>query len=464
MTDPLTIQPAPDALNNGESVYRKGEFFRKQLNFDNGSNPFWEQVTVSATGETSIQGSHSLEQTPEHFAYDDDGNLSSDGRWNYTWDAENRLVSMDPSTTTGPREAITMEYDWKGRRVKKRTVVDLPAPSTDLTIEIKFLYDGWNPIAELNSDNSVLRTYIWGLDLSGSPQGAGGVGGLLEVVYHGSETTNYFVAFDGNGNVAALVNASDGGTSAAYEYGPFGELLRATGPMAKANPLRFSTKYHDDETDLLYYGYRCYNAESGRWISRDPIGERGGCNLSVFTSNDPANAIDRLGKQCCLITVSRGPNSVMGHSILACDNGTYISKSTEGELNPQWRSPAEDYSQDPDIGFPGSTFTTNCIPCADEDKVTRWFVSHQNDQWTYSDNCATAALDAIEAGLPQPQAKPVCCHANQYARNLLRELSNGITPAFPTPTYVHDRVDDFNSRNTNCNKWKCTDHTNNGHS
>jgi hypothetical protein len=34
----------------------------------------------------------------------------------------------------------------------------------------------------------------------------------------------------------------------AYQYGPFGELLRATGPMAKANPFRFSTKYQDDET------------------------------------------------------------------------------------------------------------------------------------------------------------------------------------------------------------------------
>ena len=38
-----------------------------------------------------------------------------------------------------------------------------------------------------------------------------------------------------------------------FEYGPFGEVLRATGPLAKANPFRFSTKYQDDETDLLYY-------------------------------------------------------------------------------------------------------------------------------------------------------------------------------------------------------------------
>ena len=52
--------------------------------------------------------------------------------------------------------------------------------------------------------------------------------------------------------------------------GPFGEVLRATGPMAKANPFRFSTKYQDDETDLLYYGYRYYSASTGRWMSSGP--------------------------------------------------------------------------------------------------------------------------------------------------------------------------------------------------
>jgi len=35
-------------------------------------------------------------------------------------------------------------------------------------------------IAELRaSDNALVRTYVWGLDLSGTDQGAGGVGGLL---------------------------------------------------------------------------------------------------------------------------------------------------------------------------------------------------------------------------------------------------------------------------------------------
>jgi RHS repeat-associated protein len=119
------------------------------------------------------------------------------------------------------------------------------------------------------------------------------VGGLLEVVYKDAQTTNCFVAFDGNGNVAALTDGGSTNILAQYEYGPFGEVIRATGPMAKANPFRFSTKYQDDETDLLYYGYRYYNASTGRWLSRDPIFEAGGPNLYAFVAN--GMGIDALG-------------------------------------------------------------------------------------------------------------------------------------------------------------------------
>jgi len=77
--------------------------------------------------------------------------------------------------------------------------------------------------------------------------------------------------------------------------GPFGEVIRATGPMAKLNPLRFSTKYQDDETDFLYYGYRYYNASAGKWLSRDPIGEQGGQNLYRFVANNPLSRVDAQG-------------------------------------------------------------------------------------------------------------------------------------------------------------------------
>jgi RHS repeat-associated protein len=57
--------------------------------------------------------------------------------------------------------------------------------------------------------------------------------------------------------------------------------------MAKANPFRFSTKYQDDETGLLYYGYRYYDPGTGRWPNRDPIGQWGGDNLYGFVGNAP---------------------------------------------------------------------------------------------------------------------------------------------------------------------------------
>lgn len=32
-------------------------------------------------------------------------------------------------------------------------------------------------------------------------------------------------------------------------------------------------KCYDDETDMVYYGYRYYNPSGGRWLSRDPVSE-----------------------------------------------------------------------------------------------------------------------------------------------------------------------------------------------
>jgi RHS repeat-associated protein len=62
---------------------------------------------------------------------------------------------------------------------------------------------------------------------------------------------------------------ADGPVVAQYDQGPFGELLRASGPLARENPFRFSTKYQDDETDLICFGPPCYPASLGRWLSRD---------------------------------------------------------------------------------------------------------------------------------------------------------------------------------------------------
>jgi RHS repeat-associated protein len=275
---------------NGQTAFHKGEYFWGTVNANNTASPVWLTATA-ASGGSSTTGNVFMPQTPEQFSYDADGNLTNDGRWSYTWDAENRLVAMTNNTGVGPLYGLTFAYDAKGRRIQKSITTDGVSFTTQ-----SFLYDGWNLVGTLNSSFSLLNSFMWGSDLSGSPQGAGGVGGLLEVSeVSNSQITNCFAAYDGNGNLAALINAADGTSVANYEYGPFGEVVRTTGPMAKANPIRFSTKYDDDESDLLYYGYRYYKASTGTWFSRDPIEESGGNNLYGFVTNNPVQYADVLG-------------------------------------------------------------------------------------------------------------------------------------------------------------------------
>jgi RHS repeat-associated protein len=278
----------------GLAAYRKGEYFHKELSVSNSSSALWTNIVVAATGQTSTTGNVFLAKAPEMFKYDLDGNLTSDGRWTNTWDAENRLVNMTSlsNAPSGSKLKLDFAYDAQGRRIQK--IVSTNNGSAYIgQYTNKFVYDGWNLIAVLNPSSVLVSSYVWGSDLSGSSQGAGGVGGLVEVVSYGVATN--FVAYDGNGNVAALVKASDGTVTANYEYGPFGEVIRATGPMAKANPFRFSTKYQDDESDLLYYGYRFYNQSQGRWLSRDPIQENESPSIYSLLNNDSVDHVDWLG-------------------------------------------------------------------------------------------------------------------------------------------------------------------------
>ena|GEM_PF-791866 len=284
---------------------RKGEYFHHALALTNIQAQYPTVEAKSLYGATqATNGEVYVAATPEVFTYDLDGNLTSDGRWAYTWDGENRLIEMkrEAASPAGARQRLVFEYDYQGRRIRKQfyTYSGGWVEQRDTIC----LYEGWNVMAELdaNASNARLRTYVWGNDLSGSRQGAGGVSGLLwvnnyQATFDGENLPSgvQFVACDGNGNVMALVKAADGIVSARYEYGPFGEPVRTSGALAKAQPFRFSSKWTDCESGLVYYGYRYYSTTTGRWLNTDPIGERGGKNLYGFLRNDGVNGIDSRG-------------------------------------------------------------------------------------------------------------------------------------------------------------------------
>ena len=233
---------------------------------------------------SAVTGRVFVAKTPEVFTYDADGNMTSDGRFMYTWNDENRMVSASNAEVV-----VTYAYDHKGRMIRKTISRGDAEPQT-----VTYIWDGWNIIREeLRTPHYPLRTThnLWGLDLDGTMQGAGGVGGLLAVVRDGD---TYIPTYDANGNISEYVSA-DGSVAAHYDYSPFGETLVASGQQATSFTHRFSTKSWCGESALYYYGYRFYSPMLGRWIRRDPIEESGGKNLYGFCENDAVLVYDYIG-------------------------------------------------------------------------------------------------------------------------------------------------------------------------
>ncbi len=290
---------------------RQGRFWSDEVTVSNVLGPWAGPLSVYANksvGGSSVMRidsrSAAIPAVAQNITYDLDGNTLSDGLWDYQWDAENRLVRLE--TTVAARSGgiahriINFTYDYLGRRVQKQVIDGVTV--TELS-SARFIYNGWDIIAEYSVLNGstldkLQRTYAWGVDIAGSLSKAGGVGALLQFANTTTDTA-FMPSYDGNGNVASLINLGTGALAAAYEYSPYGEMLRdeihdnAVAPFA----FRFSTKWRDAETSWLNYGRRYYDPRNGRFIGRDPIAEKGGINLYAFCGNSPVDRWDRLGME-----------------------------------------------------------------------------------------------------------------------------------------------------------------------
>ena len=247
--------------------------------FDGIGNNIWTSCNATTNTYTANALNQYTAIDATTLAYDGDGNLLTNGLWSYTWDCDNRLTAVFSNSVC----VVSKAYDHAHRRVLKVT------PTATST----YLYDGWNLVQETvqTQQSAVTNRFVWGRDLSGTLQGAGGIGGLLAVQMGGAW---YFPLFDHNGNITAYVD-EQGSTVAECTYDAFGRTLTATGSMAGAFRHRFSTKYFDIESGLYYYGYRFYAPELMRWLSRDPVGEKGGLNLHGYVGNSPMANTDSLG-------------------------------------------------------------------------------------------------------------------------------------------------------------------------
>ncbi|AMX82386.1 hypothetical protein GS3922_01045 [Geobacillus subterraneus] len=201
------------------------------------------------------------------------GNLTNNGNKTFVYDDENRLIQVKNASGT---TIATYTYDHQGRRISKTT-------SSGTTY---YHYDGDSIrlLYETDANNNITAEYTW--DALGRP------------VTMTKAGATYYYHLNGHGDVVALTDAS-GNVVAQYEYDAWGNILSKTGALATANPYRYAGYYYDEETGLYYLMARYYEANMGRFITRDTFhgfeNEPQSLNQYAYTKNNPVNSIDPNG-------------------------------------------------------------------------------------------------------------------------------------------------------------------------
>jgi RHS repeat-associated protein len=280
--------------------YADATFARTNVTLINGTNTF-TAVAADGLGRWDTNTIKAYLPSTVSFKYDGNGNLRTNGTRIFDYDDENQLITITEPNAWRSHFA----YDGKMRR-RTRTECTWNGSVWVTNLIVRYVYDGklvvqerhFNPqLSTQTPFNSI--TYTRGRDLSGSLQGAGGIGGLLARTDNGQLTTGDPQAHacyhsDANGNVTALINDKQI-VVARYLYDPCGNLLSSVGPLAEVNLYRFSSKEAHAYSGLVYYGYRFLDPNLQRWLNRDPLGEKGGINLYTFTSNGHTYRVDPFG-------------------------------------------------------------------------------------------------------------------------------------------------------------------------
>jgi RHS repeat-associated protein len=222
-------------------------------------------------------------------SYDDQDRLLSYGDATYTYTAHGELTSktVGSATTTYQYDVLgnlrtvtlpggdTIEYmiDAQSRRVGKRINGSLVQG---------FLYqDQLNPVAELDGAGQVVSRFVYGT----RPH-------VPDYMIEGGVT--YRIVSDHLGSVRLVVNVSTGAVVQRIDYDAFGRVTQDSNPGFQ--PFGFAGGIYDEHTQLVRFGARDYDAFTGRWTAKDPIGFDGESpSLYVYANNDPIGLIDPDG-------------------------------------------------------------------------------------------------------------------------------------------------------------------------
>ncbi|MBK9429523.1 MAG: hypothetical protein IPN65_03340 [Elusimicrobia bacterium] len=217
----------------------------------------------------------------------------------YDYDAVGNLRTVTlPSGTT-------LEYviDGRNRRVGRKV---------NGTLTQGYLYDGncgsWR---SWTGANNVTARYVYGTRPN-----------VPEWLEKGGAM--YRILTDHLGSPRLVVNAASGAIVQRMDYDSWGNITNDTNPGFQI--FGYAGGLHDQDTKLTRFGARDYDARTGRWTAKDPIGFRGrDSNLYVYSLGDPINYSDADGMIVPLILAGAGLGAIIGGAIYyaTTDNFTW---------------------------------------------------------------------------------------------------------------------------------------------
>ncbi len=208
--------------------------------------------TYNANGDLQTKTNNTLGQTTQ-YVYDVFGNLTQ--------------VTL-PNTTL-----ITYEIDGLNRRVGRKI---------NGVLDKRWIYmDQYRIAAETDASGAITKRFVYGSK-----------GNIPDYMISGGE--NYRIISDHLGSPRLVIKISDGTIVHQMNHDEFGRVTQDTNPGYL--PFGFAGGLYDVQTGLVRFGARDYDAEVGRWTSKDPILFNGGdSNLFGYVANDPVNWIDPSG-------------------------------------------------------------------------------------------------------------------------------------------------------------------------
>ncbi len=247
----------------------------QHLNYDNLGNRVTE-TTLQGTNHYTVNSVNAYTGITgamnKTFNYDANGNLLSDGNYEFAYDSSNRLIGVSGDTTAA------YKYDAFGRRIEK----------TVHGVSRKYYYSGFQEIEVRDGSDQVIETYINGYSID-------------DILISRIDSTDYFYYKDPLGSVIAVTDMT-GQIVERYEYDPFGNVYYFTEdytPLPASgigNSFLYTGRYLDAETGQYHYRARSLNPLLGRFQQKDPLGYAASdMNLFTYVSNMPTVYTDPYG-------------------------------------------------------------------------------------------------------------------------------------------------------------------------